>query len=855
MSENENWFYEIGCWNGSEYPRVTNSAGKVAKFFDEKDLERITQTHNNLGITRSIYLYNSENNATALKRGDFVLDFDAEEEPEKAREEAIQAVEAVSTGFNLFTSNVKIYFSGGKGFHVIVPFEAFCTQPLANLNEIYKRIAVELKDKLKLQTIDLQMYDASRLVRIENSIHPKTKLFKIPLSFDELKKLSVEEIKGLAKTTRNIEYLPISGEITKAKELFEKFQKLAEGKLKHTTKVPFTLREMPPYIKEIIGGVSKGGRNRSAFTLSYYFHRLGWKKEDSLDRLKSWNQRNNEPLPEEEIKNVLESAYKYEVEKIGEEPLTVKGCFFDVDGLLLQQIKNIEGNSQFCSFDGKSYSYLDFYQTSEGVIYKPNEGKEIDLDYLKLAQKPEDYGSIQILKGEIFRFMHKYLDVQPTFEFLAVNFIIFTWVFDKTRTTPYLRGLGDTGVGKSRLNDVIGSICYNPLVVSGAATVAPIYRIIPKWNCTLIFEESDLKASDETNELVKIINCGFEKGKPVIRCDPNDANKIDFFDPFCPKIFAARHHFEDVATESRCLSTTMRETTRKDIPHTLSPEFYEEAQKIRNKLLKFRLETWRSFEPIGHVQAPEGVEPRLMQIASPMLPIFTEEERIGFFEFLKYHQKKLIEERANSWAGQYFQKLLDLTENEEEEGGIQETLSGGFEKRGITYKNIADEFNVKSKEVSRELSALGFKTELRHFTPKPKDEDEGKPKRVSIRALTCTQEVWETALRRYTRLIANDRQLPEILKSNKPETENEMKVEFRPPYMNVPNVPNVPQPIFDGQINENGTMGTIGTLQGEGQNTISISIQESLIPASGGASSASTSEKGLDPENAKGETR
>ncbi|MCJ7445898.1 MAG: hypothetical protein MUO26_15490 [Methanotrichaceae archaeon] len=73
-----------------------------------------------------------------------------------------------------------------------------------------------------------------------------------------------------------------------------------------------------------------------------------------------------------------------------------------------------------------------------------------------LPEHPESYGTLSSLAKEIELHLHKWLDVSPLYEKIASYYVVFTWVFDRVNSLPYLRALGDTGTGKSRFLDVIG---------------------------------------------------------------------------------------------------------------------------------------------------------------------------------------------------------------------------------------------------------------------------------------------------------------------------------------------------------------------------------------------------------------
>ena len=89
----------------------------------------------------------------------------------------------------------EIYFSGSKGFHLIInsPFDYFRTDHLIN-KKLFESFG-------PLESLDLNVYTSRRLFRLENSVHLKTNLFKIRLEPYELE-LEIDEIKELAKKQR-----------------------------------------------------------------------------------------------------------------------------------------------------------------------------------------------------------------------------------------------------------------------------------------------------------------------------------------------------------------------------------------------------------------------------------------------------------------------------------------------------------------------------------------------------------------------------------------------------------------------------------------------------------------------------
>lgn len=94
---------------------------------------------------------------------------------------------------------LQIGFSGGKGFSVDIKLNGFITP------EEHRRLALEFVKDIPGADLDTKMYNASRVWRIPYTKHQKTGLYKIPLTFDELKTSSIQEIKDLASQ----EYEPV----------------------------------------------------------------------------------------------------------------------------------------------------------------------------------------------------------------------------------------------------------------------------------------------------------------------------------------------------------------------------------------------------------------------------------------------------------------------------------------------------------------------------------------------------------------------------------------------------------------------------------------------------------------------
>ncbi len=382
----------------------------------------------------------------------------------------------------------------------------------------------------------------------------------------------------------------------------------------------------------------------------------------------------------------------------------------DEAGIIAEEIYTDNG-PKFATLEDGNLKIKDKIEI-DGTTYKPIEDQATEKGTIKLATGIEDYGTTKELLEEIRNIIHKYVDVSEKYEKLASWYVVTTWGYDELSTLSYLRALGDTGTGKSRFLDVVGNMCYKPTFVSGAVTPAPIYRLIQQWGGTLIIDEGDMRNSDAKNEVVTILNSGFERDKPVIRCNSDDYDKLEYFETFGPKVIATRQEFNDKALESRCLTEKMSQTNRTDIPDQLPKEFYNKAGEIRNKLLKWRLDNKKDIDVSQSHNADLGnVEPRLKQATRGFLAIFKDDEiRQELYEFLKSHQRELIEQRSQTWEGMIVNTIYDKYKNNNEEP-IQITPG---EIAGYIEENMGEN-RINAGTVGKKLRSLNLETERKRI--------------------------------------------------------------------------------------------------------------------------------------------
>lgn len=246
--------------------------------------------------------------------GNLYLDFDDNKNLNNAREDVIHTLSFFNVVYHIPKEETRIYFSGNKGFHLIIPGEILGIKPQKELNEVFKIIAEQVSNYSLHKTIDLKIYDSKRLFRVPNSINSKTNLYKILLTPDELKNLSEKDIRTLATKPRNIVPSNKATTNTFAMAQFRNAELKYEDKKKELdakAKVHHgTLKIVPPCIKNILeNGAEKGSRNVTIACLTSFYKSYGKSMEETIEYLSEWNSRNVEPTPDRELRNTIKSIF------------------------------------------------------------------------------------------------------------------------------------------------------------------------------------------------------------------------------------------------------------------------------------------------------------------------------------------------------------------------------------------------------------------------------------------------------------------------------------------------------------------------------------------------------------------
>jgi primase-like protein len=216
-----------------------------------------------------------------------------------AQADANKFLQVLLNKYEVELSHLRINFSGSKGFHIRIPAVLFCGfDPSINLCEQIKAIALKLTDGII--KIDPSIYDRTRLVRVQNTINNKSKLYAIPLSYSEIASKTIDEIKALASASRDFTSLE--------DDELEPVQKLVE--LKNELSVRSSQSVVLSSSKKLFEPKSPGNRHASLTSIVGKSIKANFDENDILQMALLWNQHNLPPKSEEEITKTVHDLIK-----------------------------------------------------------------------------------------------------------------------------------------------------------------------------------------------------------------------------------------------------------------------------------------------------------------------------------------------------------------------------------------------------------------------------------------------------------------------------------------------------------------------------------------------------------------
>jgi hypothetical protein len=367
----------------------------------------------------------------------------------------------------------------------------------------------------------------------------------------------------------------------------------------------------------------------------------------------------------------------------------------------------------------------------EHYIIEPMDiDKELGDMPIKFPLKPQEYDTKTSLFKEIREHIAKYVTVSEDFLDICALYIMITWVTKNLNTVPYLKVFGQVDSGKSRWLDVIGDLCWKRVTSGGATNPAPIFRTLDIVNdATFSLDEASMKGSDMYSAIAQILNTGWQRNHPVIRCVGRDY-KPHAFPSFGPKLIATRNQFfGDEAVDRRCIAEKIRNDS--NLPTELPPEYDNESSKLRNKLLMFELKNWDKLErtKIDSMNL-KGISSGSRQVFSAFAAVFHDEPKIleKIREYTKKFDLNQTKKMGHSLHGQIVYAICELNR-----GGLKEIERNDETLINITAGDIGDAMKKMGMIGNYDVQRIGnILSNTLHLTRKCRSID-GSTRKIIIK--------------------------------------------------------------------------------------------------------------------------
>lgn len=270
-------------------------------------------------------------------------------------------------------------------------------------------------------------------------------------------------------------------------------------------------------------------------------------------------------------------------------------------------------------------------------VYELANKLTIDDDFVRMFQSFNGDG--YELYRELVHIFQKYVDVPRWCAANAALWVMATYVYQGFNAFPYLMLLAERGSGKSRMLRLITMLSSNGLFWV-SASMSSLFRAVEALKPTLGLDEIEYLNDDKnpnSQEMLNLLNSGYERGAVVPRVNKDSKMTIEYFDAYCPKAIATTQDLSGVLN-SRCLRIPITRTLKKE---------YVTRDPLNDRVVLEDLQRELTFWAIDNGAAVAGMDkkaieekyrnlpgfadvpPRIFQI---MLPVLT------MFDYLKLDQ-------------------------------------------------------------------------------------------------------------------------------------------------------------------------------------------------------------------------
>jgi putative DNA primase/helicase len=252
-------------------------------------------------------------------------------------------------------------------------------------------------------------------------------------------------------------------------------------------------------------------------------------------------------------------------------------------------------------------------------------------------------------------------------------------------------------------------------------TVPALFRTIDARQPTVLFDEMDgLGAGFQgADEMQKILNAGFQRGRPVLRCVGEGSNQnVVEFDVFCPKAIAAIRRLPDTIIDRAFVIELKRKAQDEKVDRFRTSEVEPLAAPLRERAALWAEENLTVLE-VAKPELPDELDDRGQDVAEPLLAIA---DLIG-----------------GEWPGKTRRAILELRSSRDEDDGdtgirLLTGIEAAFDAANIDWLSTRDLVYWLTKDEAspwrefrngRAITPTGVAKQLRYFSIQPEQHLRG----------------------------------------------------------------------------------------------------------------------------------
>jgi len=268
--------------------------------------------------------------------------------------------------------NPQVWFSGNRGFHILVDGLAFGATPSDTLTYSWRHIAERIKETQSLVTLDDTVYSYPRMWRIENTPNPKQGFLKVALTIEELNTLDIGDIISLASSPRNLEIpqqeimRPVESLVRlfdQTNQVYEERQKIIEESLDKEYTFDESYPECVKYLLDN-GLALLGTKNRADMALAGFLKSYGVPIQEAINIACKWAEEipthlthvHNKKTRSIQTRAVVVASYSDEKYRFSCGSILTCGMKVDCDSCPVKEVKPIAvslGDHSLSDYMGK----------------------------------------------------------------------------------------------------------------------------------------------------------------------------------------------------------------------------------------------------------------------------------------------------------------------------------------------------------------------------------------------------------------------------------------------------------------------------------------------------------------------